>query len=167
MTFISGSRNGAGFAHFLTQRKAQVGLKTIDRLSVFQCDTLSHAPCMIFWVKELAAATPRPKDDTKPKDPGAGPSDDPNTKEDTTTPDPPGMLPQDHEIKHKRPAGQAPEKRNFVRECTFRFDSGNTEATTTRSRHAIMSLLRGPQDIRRYLVPAEAMLRILMCNMTP
>jgi hypothetical protein len=50
-----GSPNGARFAHFLIQRKNNVGLKTVIGIFVFECLSRSRAPCLMFKLGSLAA----------------------------------------------------------------------------------------------------------------
>jgi hypothetical protein len=133
---IPGSPNGAGFAHFLIERKEQVGLKTIDTILVFQCESKAKGPCMMFGVQDLAAPAPRPKDDTAPKDPAAGPSgSDPNENkmtEDIEMLD--AVPPDDEKFGNKETRGLA--KGNFVRLHTFSLDEhGNV--TLSSSNHYI------------------------------
>ncbi|KAF1915293.1 hypothetical protein BDU57DRAFT_595863 [Ampelomyces quisqualis] len=57
------SPNGAGFAHFLNERKLQVGLKTIDFALVMQCEDEEQSPCLVFEVTKVQTPTPPPEDD--------------------------------------------------------------------------------------------------------
>ncbi|KAH5071318.1 hypothetical protein HBH96_010910 [Parastagonospora nodorum] len=120
------SANGSGFAHFLIQRKLQVGLKSIDRVLVFQGESKSKAPCLMFGVVNLSAPTPRPRDDTT-KDPAAGPGSDPNDTEMTEEPDDPDLLPEGGNV-----GAWSLQKRSFVRVHTFRLNErGNVTLSSS------------------------------------
>ncbi|KAH7096056.1 hypothetical protein FB567DRAFT_602176 [Paraphoma chrysanthemicola] len=58
---LLGSPNGARVAHLLTQRKKEVGLKSITGVYVFECQSKSRAPCLFFKIEPLAAPVPRPQ----------------------------------------------------------------------------------------------------------
>ncbi|KAF2032521.1 hypothetical protein EK21DRAFT_109901 [Setomelanomma holmii] len=74
---ILGSPNSARFAHFLIQRKNQIGLKTITAVWAFEYQSRSHAPCMLFNVGPLAAPMPRPQPQPPPQNPPPGQSPNP------------------------------------------------------------------------------------------
>ncbi|KAH3980431.1 hypothetical protein HBH64_030150 [Parastagonospora nodorum] len=123
------SPNGAGFAHFLIERKAQVGHKRIDVVLLFECESARSSPCMVFGVEDVEVPTPRPKDDATPKDPKG---DDPNNRDVTKDPEqaPPGLLPpgetREEEITRRL------EKQNFVRSHTFKLDAyGNVTLSSS------------------------------------
>jgi hypothetical protein len=99
-----GSPNSACVAHFLTQRKNLIGLKTVTGVWVFECSSRSHAPCLIFDVGPLAAPVPRPQPQPQPQNPGI----DPNA-------------PIGGGEVSKRMAGN-----EMVREHVFRFDGNGT-----------------------------------------
>jgi len=108
------SPNGAGFAHFLIQRKGQLGLKRIFSVAVVRSSTSWHSPCMVFVVEDLEKPVPRPEDDTAPV---AEPVD-PNDTEMMDAPAAPlGHVPAEN--KH----GRRLAKRNFVRMHTFTLDA--------------------------------------------
>jgi hypothetical protein len=48
-------------AHFLTQRKAYIGLKTIAAIYILQGESMSGAVCLLFKTQALAAPVPRPQ----------------------------------------------------------------------------------------------------------
>ena len=54
---ILGSPNGAGCAYLLLQHKAQLGVKTISKVTVFQDDGAAkpRPPSMVFHVKDVVA----------------------------------------------------------------------------------------------------------------
>jgi len=76
---------------------------------------------LIFTVEDLAAPTPRPKDDAPPKDP-AGPSkDNPNDKEPSRDlPAPPGLLPP--QTTPGKEVARRLAQQDFVRMHTFSLD---------------------------------------------
>ncbi|KAF2832786.1 hypothetical protein CC86DRAFT_414326 [Ophiobolus disseminans] len=114
---VPGSPNGAGFAHFLIQRKAEVGLKQIEAVWVFECSTGSKTPCLFFTVEDLAQPVPRPSN-TGPQ-PNSTPGDDPIAKGDA----------ENARSGKEEPAMVKPrdvEKRNFVRVHTFRLGDNVT-----------------------------------------
>ena len=123
LRFETASPNGAGFAHFLIQRKNIIGLKQIDAVWVFECSSSSRAPCMFFTVEDLAQAVPRPPDPPAQPNPTPGPSDeDPNARENTNKP---GSEPGPSQMVKRRGL----EKRNFVRVHTFRYNGNMTVAS--------------------------------------
>lgn len=117
LTSTSGSPNGSGFAHFLIQRKLQIGLKSVDRVLAFQCESKSKSACLMSGMVDLSAPTPRSEEDTT-KNPAAGPSSDPNDTDMADDPDEPGVLLEGGNV-----GARSLEKRNFVRMHTFRLDN--------------------------------------------
>ena len=55
-----GSPNGARVAHFLIQRKNQIGMKTVTGVYAFECSSRSHAPCLMFTIGPTQTV-PRPQ----------------------------------------------------------------------------------------------------------
>jgi hypothetical protein len=74
---IIGSPNGVSIAHFLIQRKAYIGLKTVAGIYVLQCESRSGAACLLFKTQALAQPVPRPQEQGQPGQPGP-PGTDPN-----------------------------------------------------------------------------------------
>ncbi|KAF2832785.1 hypothetical protein CC86DRAFT_399450 [Ophiobolus disseminans] len=52
---LLGSPNGARFAHFLIQRKNQIGMKTVTGVHAFECVSRSHDPRFMFTVGPIQA----------------------------------------------------------------------------------------------------------------
>ncbi|KAH7080600.1 hypothetical protein BKA63DRAFT_591219 [Paraphoma chrysanthemicola] len=62
---LLGSPNGACVAHLLTQRKKEVGLKGVTGIYVFEGQSKSRAPCLMFKIESLAAPVPRPQQESQ------------------------------------------------------------------------------------------------------
>ncbi|KAL6708397.1 hypothetical protein ACN47E_002660 [Coniothyrium glycines] len=75
---LLGTPNAAAFAHFLIQRKLQVGLKHITEVYALHCDTGAGSACLLYVVRKLAAPVPRPLPEPK-RDPKTPSQLDPNT----------------------------------------------------------------------------------------
>ncbi|KAF1917347.1 hypothetical protein BDU57DRAFT_546645 [Ampelomyces quisqualis] len=52
------SPNGAGFAYFLIERKAQIGIKSIKSIQLMKCEGVTESACMAFHVENLRAPAP-------------------------------------------------------------------------------------------------------------
>ncbi|KAH3918091.1 hypothetical protein HBH56_031810 [Parastagonospora nodorum] len=103
---LLGSPNGARVAHFLIQRKPQVGLKTVIGIYGFESQAKSRAPCLMFKLGNLAAATPRPPVQRSELGPSSGAEQN--------------MPVEETSVK------RVLEQRNFVRTHIFRFDGNVT-----------------------------------------
>lgn len=57
---LLGSPNGASFAHFLIERKYIVGLKSINAVWVWECESDHKHPCMMFGVVDVPTPAERP-----------------------------------------------------------------------------------------------------------
>lgn len=106
---MPGSPNGARVAHFLTQRKLNVGLKTVVDIYVFECLSRVRGPCIMFKLGNVDAPVAPPQD---PAQPAPSPGTDPNA-------------PVEVGEMEKRVS----KKRNVVRQHVFRFD-GNMTVTS-------------------------------------